>query len=95
MISKIEIKLGTFERTYVAMETEAPENYDGFGTIQIYSGPRGEKTVRSVLVDVDHKTWQEGRYGSGLYHYEDVTGIDDYIREALYKKLMAPPAEEA
>ena len=94
MISTTKITIGDFERTYCAMQTEAPANYDGFGTIQIYSGPRDGKTVRYVLVDVDHKTWQEGRYGSGLYFYEDVSGIDDHIRETLYKKLMAPPAEE-
>jgi hypothetical protein len=95
MKNTTKVTIGDFERTYFAIKTDAPLQYDGFGTIQIYSGPQDGKTIRYVLVDVDHKTWQESRYGSGLYFFEDVTGIDDHIRETLYKKLNAPAAEEA
>lgn len=35
----ITVKIGTFERTYILVETDAPGNYDGFGTMEIYSGP--------------------------------------------------------
>ena len=89
MATTIDIKIGEFERTYIAMETFAPKNYDGFGTIEFYEGPRDGKTVRYVLVDVNHQTWQVGRYGSGLYHSEEVSGLDDHIRGILYDKLVA------
>jgi len=89
MASTIEVKIGAFERTYIAVETFAPREYDGFGTIEIYSGPRDGKVVRYVLIDVEHKTWQVGRYGSGLYHAEEIGGLDEHIRTILYDKLVA------
>jgi hypothetical protein len=89
MASTIEVKIGQFSRTYIAFETFAPREYDGFGTIEIYSGNRDGDVVRYVLIDVEHKTWQVGRYGSGLYHSEEIGGLDGHIQGILYDKLVA------
>lgn len=83
----INLQIGTYKVELVAMKTTAPREYDGFGTIHIYPDNITEKGERVVLVDTEHKTWQVGRYGSGLYTAEECDGLDTYIQDHLLKRI--------
>jgi len=86
MSTIITVKIGTFERTYTLVRTTAPKEYDGFGTLEVYES--GNKEERYVLIDVNHKEWQEGRYGSSLYVFKDVENdLKQYVQLELYKRL--------
>lgn len=85
--TKIKLQIGTYKVEFVAMKTTAPREYDGFGTVHIYPDEIEEKCERVVLVDTEHKTWQVGRYGSGLYSAEDLDGVDHYVQAQLLKLI--------
>ena len=57
-------------RTY----TEAPEDYDGFGTRTlepnvgtVTCGIHAGRPVRMVSTPLEHLAWQRARYSSGMY----------------------------
>ncbi len=89
-MTRLEVQIGTWKATYILVETDAPVRYDGFGTLTIYEGARDGKTIRYVLVQEDHASWQEGRYRSGLHSWEvpseDLTG---YAQKALHDRMVA------
>lgn len=62
---KLEFQVRTFATTF----TDAPTDYDGFGTTTIKL--TGEKTnrgpVREVSTPKKHANWQRNRYESGCY----------------------------
>lgn len=84
-LTRIPIKIGPVETVYVLAITDAPKNYDGFGTITLVafdypldtSDLRTKHNARVVLIREEHLQWHAGRYGSGLYclHTE---GVEDY-----------------
>jgi hypothetical protein len=53
-------------------ETDAPKDYDGFGTFQIMeyedelSRKEPKAMLRTVLIRSEHWDWQTARYGSGM-----------------------------
>ena len=50
--------------------TDAPEAYDGFGTVTLAVAGRTEKRpVRKVDTPEQHVEWQRMRYGSGMNLY--------------------------
>jgi hypothetical protein len=85
-----DVQLGTFTASYRLYETNAPVDYDGFGTITVADGG----TLRFVLVRTEHEEWQTMRYRSGMFSAV-LTDLDDsearYVTETLYKRLVAPP----
>jgi hypothetical protein len=101
----IRVTIGRFDREYILVETTAPRSYDGHGTLEMYTTERGgnkladlgpivpSTTVRFILVEKEHVSWQEGRNHSGLYTFEtqeDALNPDTMIRWAedkLYKRL--------
>lgn len=93
--TKIKLQIGTYTVEFVVMETTAPREYDGFGTLEIYSTPgfnhgsavEARERKRIVLVDTEHKTWQVARYGSGLYTAEDCDALDTYVQNELLKRI--------
>ncbi len=98
MRTEIAVTIGGWGRCYVLVRTDAPSSYDGFGTLELYTTQGGTKEgyppakepglERSVLVDVEHQEWQEGRYRSGLHSYELVEGdLTQWVQEKLYDKL--------
>lgn len=98
MSTKIKVTIGTFEREYVLVETDAPQRYDGFGTLEVYRGPAGlesnkGKAVRFILVGVKHLEWQEGRNRSGLHTWlvpeED---LSHWVEEKLIERLTGGDA---
>jgi len=59
--------------------TDAPEDYDGFGTKTLkVLGQRRGKTVRVVETPEEHAQWQRDRYASGLYFAFDRKMWDEY-----------------
>lgn len=64
-----------FTREYVAVVTDAPRAYDGFGTFTIkdfgsnvdIEGQITRGDARMVLVDREHLEWQRGRYYSDMH----------------------------
>jgi hypothetical protein len=100
MRTEIAVTIGGWGRCYVLVRTDAPPRYDGFGTLELYTTDDGigetpppgrvpTPLERSVLVDVEHQEWQEGRYRSGLYSYEVVDeDLGAWVQEKLYDRLM-------
>lgn len=88
-----------FTREYVVVVTDAPQDYDGFGTFSIYSfnsevdidGQITRGPARLVLVERDHLEWQRARYYSGM-HSAIVDGVEEVfsqrdITERIYRIL--------
>ncbi len=85
MRTQVGVHIGQFKRSYVLAETDAPKRYDGFGTLELYEG--GGK--RTILVDIEHEEWQEGRYQSGLFTYETYDGdLRKWVEGRLYSRLV-------
>lgn len=81
---KIQVKIGTFEETYILGETKAPKTYDGGRTLPFYES--GD--TRFVLIAESDWTWHEGRYGSGLYGLEEFNdGPEGWIVDKLVSAL--------
>ncbi len=81
----ITIKIGNIEKNYIVYKTNAPINYDGFGTFSILNYWED----RYVLIQSVHEIWQTMRYASGTYLYEKVTDenqINEFI-VMLWKRI--------
>lgn len=89
-----------FTREYVVVVTDAPKDYDGFGTINVYKfasnvdidGQITRGDARMVLVVRDHLEWQRNRYFSGM-HSAIVDGVEEAfsardITERVYNLLQ-------
>lgn len=60
--------------------TEAPEDYDGFGTatlrrVNAVTADGRRFAFRVVDIDPEYDEWQRQRYLSGCYHAEDERGF--------------------
>jgi len=80
--------------TFIIRQTNAPQSYDGFGTISLVDcGDPNDKTnyVRLVAIRPDHLEWQEGRYGSGMNNVTDPIIDALGLRETIFNKLNPPP----
>ena len=88
----IKVTIGRFDKEYVLVETTAPREYDGHGTLEIYEDS-GLDAPRMILVEKANMLWQEGRNRSGLYTFdtqEDALNPDTmkrFIEDRLYKRL--------
>lgn len=62
-------------KRFIERMTDAPESYDGFGTITIKIVGTSQlamaagNPVRLVHIDEEHDDWQTSRYDSGGYAY--------------------------
>src|ERR1051326_1287384 len=91
------IQLGEFRAEYVALITDAPKIYDGFGTmtVQEFGHPLTAPDVetkgdaRLVLVRAEHLNWQQSRYSSGLHasHMAPDFFRPQDLAEKLFQKL--------
>jgi len=80
----VKVTVGDHEVTYTALETTAPESYDGFGSFTI----EASADRRLVAVPTDVLEWQRGRYLSGLYRCATPALYgDDALRAALIERL--------
>ena len=96
---KIKVKIGDTKRTYVLVKTNAPIEYDSFGSFTIKDYLDLDKSVkhswregphRYTLIPLEHLTYHEGRYASGLYSSEVVeehAGIRHWVEDILWKRL--------
>ncbi len=97
-----KIQIGSIEREYVLRRTNAPENYDSFGTMTVYSP--GEKNLkesgRIVLIQSQHLKYHEGRYGSGMHFChddEDMTNdpnILKWVEDKLFSAMISGLAKD-
>ena len=88
----IKVTVGCFECTYHCYETTAPKNYDGFGTLTIYSAPEGEGIVRYVLIPAASLPWQTARYSSGLHTPTPVDFVSENdLKDRLLERLFRDP----
>ncbi len=84
---KIEIKIGGSAATFVALETNAPVDYDAFGmfTFAEIDG------TRHVLVREEHVGWHQAHYAS-LNYWSHPTEFDQRdIEQTLWEALRRQP----
>ena len=96
-LETINVTIGSVEDrvTYLIAETQAPKDYDGFGTlslVEIPHGSEGRNPTRIVLIRSEHANWQIPRYNSGNFAVAKPTGftgiaVRKHLVEALYKGL--------
>jgi hypothetical protein len=67
---------------YFVRQTDAPKDYDGFGTIEL--ADFGE---RIVLIREEHFTWQTQRYSSGLKGTEETLQPISLIADEIWKRI--------
>jgi len=96
---KIRVKIGETEKTYVLVKTNAPLEYDSFGSFTIKDYLDLEKSVkhswregphRYTLIPVEHLPYHEGRYASGLYSsevQEENANIRNWVEEMLWERI--------
>jgi|SRR5215469_4491996 len=92
----ITVAIGDHAITYHAMETNAPKDYDGFGTFCVLEygealSKAEEATIRVVLIDARHLQWQVGRYQSGN-HFTRISALPesafkDYLWNRIWGKV--------
>ena len=81
------------------VDTDAPKEYDGFGTFTVhqYEGSRDEwkrDSVRVVLIREEHFGWQTTRYASGLQLWKPSAFDSATISEVLWKRLRGVEQSE-
>jgi len=83
--SFIRIAIGNQEAQFHIMTTDAPKEYDGFGTFCV-----GEfKKERTILIRVEHLAWQQGRYQSGVYYVRASDLGNEPVEEFLWSRIEA------
>lgn len=81
----LEISIGgTTSPTYWhVMQTDAPKEYDGFGTFCVceFDGQR------VVLIRDEHLSWQSARYSSGLHSCNKSSLPVENVAEYLWRRV--------
>lgn len=82
---KIKIQIGRLEFDYGLFKTDAPAEYDGFGTFAVMQSGK----TRYVLIQEHHENWQVMRNGSGGYLTEpcDKAHLTKAAEDKLIGKL--------
>ncbi len=81
--SFIKIAIGNDTKQFHIMTTDAPKEYDGFGTFCV-----GEfKSERTVLIRVEHFAWQQKRYQSGNHYMRTSDLGNESIEEFLWSRV--------
>lgn len=85
----ITLQIGSlYNRDLVAVVTDAPKDYDGFGTFTLrefeypidIGGQKTRNHARLALVDKNQLEWQRNRYFSGM-HSAIVDEVEDHFSE--------------
>ena len=87
-MSTIRITINNNSITYAIRETNAPRNYDGFGTITLVD--HGD--ARTVAIVPEHLHWQTTRYGSGLFGCREVSAADKVACEMAFVERVTSDA---
>jgi hypothetical protein len=81
----IEIKIGDGESSsWQIVKTNAPKDYDGFGTFTVIELSDNE---RLVLIREEHFVWQTMRYASGNNVWEAQSYLKDAVIDELWKRF--------
>ncbi len=98
MQNTIEISIGSSsanrspEPTYWHVrQTDAPVEYDGFGTFAVAEYDEGGKQQRIVLIRDEHYNWQSARYGSGFHSCKETYLDAAAVAETLWRRLQNKP----
>lgn len=93
-MNTIEISIGgstankSPEPTYWHVrQTDAPAEYDGFGTFAVAQYDDDNRTQRIVLIRDEHYNWQSARYGSGLHSCKETQHDMADVAEILWRRL--------
>jgi hypothetical protein len=79
--------LGEHTMTWLAYQTRAPQDFDGFSTFAVADlGDAG----RIVLIKKEHAAWQRARYQSGMYPCEPADCDLEAIISELWARLRTP-----
>ena len=73
---------------YHPVETNAPKDYDGFGTFEVATYNTGDGERRIVLIRSEHYQWQTMRYSSGMNRWQEAEYDEAAITEVLWKRLL-------
>lgn len=82
-MATINIKIGNIETAWEIWETNAPRDYDGFGTFTIYEF-NGERTV---LIRCEHWNWQTARYQSGNHWHRASAFDEELVAKHLWNQM--------
>jgi hypothetical protein len=85
----INITIGQTSSSWEVWETDAPIEYDGFGTFQIASYLK----ERTVLIRSEHKDWQTNRYGSGFHKHGPSSQAENDVCMFLWNRLLGREAK--
>jgi hypothetical protein len=83
-MSTINIKIGDIDTTWEIWETNAPREYDGFGTFTIYEF----EGTRTVLIRCEHRDWQATRYASGINWLRPSAFDTEIVAKHLWNQLI-------
>ena len=77
------------------VETDAPIDYDGFGTFEVAKYEQGQRqpVQRTVLIRSEHYTWQRTRYESGLHQCKESLHDEAAIADFLWLRLRGKELE--
>lgn len=84
----IYVKIGDWEREYIPVDTDAPQEYDHGSTLEVLSSSED----RWVLIPKQRLDWQIKRYESGLHRYNMVER--SHIKKLMQGKLVDRLFEE-
>jgi hypothetical protein len=91
MNNVINIAIHGVVNTFHVIETDAPKDYDGFGTFAICEVPQadGRRPLRTVMIREEHEGWQVARYRSGMNVVAPTNFAMEDIAEFLWTKLRS------
>jgi hypothetical protein len=91
---KITVEITAFGKTnpvtFHALDTNAPSEYDGFGTLEIarwFEDENDRYAMRTVLVRDEHVGWQTARYASGMHTPTPSVHDVEHIVQELWKRI--------
>lgn len=84
MENTINVSIGSASAVYHIMETDAPTEYDGFGTFCVCEVSK----LRTVLIREEHLTWQQARYGSGFHSCDPSSFATEDISQTLWRRVQ-------
>ena len=80
----INIQIGETKSSWEVWETDAPAEYDGFGTFQIMAVDK----ERTVLIRTEHWDWQTQRYSSGMHLHKPSSLAEEDVQMFLWNRLL-------
>jgi hypothetical protein len=85
----VHLEIGNLvDVTFYALDTDAPRDYDGFGTIEVADYSYEKHVNRTVLVRDEYYDWQTMRYASGMHVFAATEHDVKHIEAELWKRVQ-------